>query len=53
MELKGDVSQTENLKEAIENSIRDVMKLRGGVEFVPKGTILEGEKKIEDQRTWD
>ena len=53
MELKGNISQTENLKEAIEKSIRDVMKLRGGVEFVPKGTIPEGEKKIEDQRTWD
>jgi phenylacetate-CoA ligase len=53
MELKGDISQTENLKEAIENSIRDVMKLRGSVELVLRGTIPEGAKKIEDQRTWD
>ena len=53
MELKEEVSQIEKLKEEIEKSIRDVMKLRGDVEFVPRGTIPEGAKKIEDQRTWD
>ena len=53
IELKGEVLQTEKLKEEIENSIRDVMKLRGDVQFTPKGTIPEGAKKIEDQRTWE
>jgi len=52
-ELKEDVPQPETLKEEIEKSIRDVMKVRGDVEFVAKGTIPEGAKKIEDQRTWE
>ena len=53
IELKEEVSQPEKLKEEIEQSIRDVMKIRGDVQFVPKGTIPEGAKKIEDQRTWE
>ena len=53
IELKEEIPQPEKLKEEMEKSIRDVMKVRGGVQFVPKGTIQEGAKKIEDQRTWD
>jgi len=53
IELKEEVSQPERLKEEIERSIRDVMKVRGEVQFVLKGSIPEGAKKIEDQRTWD
>ncbi len=53
VELKEDVSQPEKLKSGIEQSIRDVMKLRGDVQFVSRGTIPEGAKKIEDLRTWD
>jgi phenylacetate-CoA ligase len=53
IELKEEVSQPEKLKEEIEKSIRDVMKVRGDVQFVTKGTIPEGAKKIEDQRTWE
>jgi phenylacetate-CoA ligase len=53
IELKEEVSQLEKLKQEIEQSIRDVMKIRGDVQFVPKGTVPEGAKKIEDQRTWE
>jgi phenylacetate-CoA ligase len=53
IELKEELSQPEILKEDIEKSIRDVMKVRGNVQFVPKGTIPEGVKKIDDQRTWE
>jgi len=53
IELKEEVSQPEKLGREIEQSIRDVMKIRGDVEFVPKGVIPEGSKKIEDQRTWE
>jgi phenylacetate-CoA ligase len=53
IELKEEMPQLEKLKEEIEKSIRDVMKVRGDVQFVPKGTIPEGAKKIEDQRTWE
>jgi phenylacetate-CoA ligase len=53
IELKEERSQPEKLKEEIEKSIRDVTKVRGEVQFVPRGTIPEGTKKIEDQRTWE
>jgi len=53
IELKEEIPQPQKLKEEIEKSIRDVMKVRGDAQFVPKGTIPEGAKKIEDQRTWD
>jgi len=53
IELKEEVSQIDKLQEAMERSIRDVMKLRAGVQFLPKGTIPEGAKTIEDQRTWE
>jgi phenylacetate-CoA ligase len=53
IEFKEEVSQPEKLKQEIEQSIRDVMKVRGDVQLVQKGTIPEGAKKIEDQRTWE
>jgi phenylacetate-CoA ligase len=53
IELKEEISQPEKLKEEIERSVRDVMKVRGEVQFVPRGTIPEGVKKIEDQRKWE
>ncbi len=53
VELREEISPSEGLKEEIEKSIRDVMKVRGEVQFVPKGTIPDGAKKIDDQRTWD
>jgi len=53
VELKEETLQPEKLKEEIEKSIRDVMKVRGDVQFVPKGTIPDGAKKIADQRTWE
>lgn len=43
----------ESLKGEIERSVREVMKLRAEVRFVPTGTLPEGAKKIEDRRTWD
>ncbi len=53
IELKEETPCSEMLKEEIERSIRDVMKVRGDVRFVPKGTLQEGAKRIEDQRIWD
>jgi phenylacetate-CoA ligase len=53
VELKGETSPPEKFKEEIERSIRDIMKVRGEVQFVPRGTIPEGAKKIDDQRTWE
>ena len=53
IELKEEIPQPEKLKEEIERSIRDVMKVRGEVQFVPKGSIPEEARKIEDHRTWE
>src|SRR4030043_1467292 len=53
IELKEEVPQPEKLKQEIEQSIRDVMKIRGDVQFISKGTIPEGAKKIKDERTWE
>jgi phenylacetate-coenzyme A ligase PaaK-like adenylate-forming protein len=53
VELKEKMVPSEKGREEIEKSIREVMKLRGEVKWVPSGIILEGSKKIEDQRTWE
>jgi len=53
IELKKDIPQAQKLEQEIGQSIRDVMKIRGDVQFVPNGTIPEGAKKIEDQRRWE
>ncbi len=42
IQLKEEVSQPQKLKEEIERSVRDVMKVRGNVRFVPKGTVPDG-----------
>ncbi len=41
------------LSEQLKNSMREIMKLRGEVEFVPSGTIPDKVKKIDDRRKWD
>jgi hypothetical protein len=53
IEFKEEAAQRAKLKEEIEKSIRDVMKLRGDVEIVPGGTIPENAKRIDDQRSWE
>ena len=53
VELNEEISRPETLKQEIEKSIRDVMKVRGDVQFIPKGTIPQGAKKIDDQRSWE
>jgi phenylacetate-CoA ligase len=53
IELKEEVSKPEKLKSEIEQSIRDVMKVRGEALFVSKGTIPDKAKKIEDLRSWE
>ncbi len=53
VEPKEGTPQSEKLKGDIERSIREVMKIRSEVQFVSKGMIPEGAKKIEDQRIWE
>ncbi len=53
IEFEEEILQAQELEQEIAQTIRDVMKIRGNVQFVPKGAIREGAKKIEDQRTWE
>ena len=53
VELQGGTPPNDRMKEDVERTIRDVIKLRGEIQFVARGTIPEGARKIEDQRTWD
>ena len=49
----GEGAAPEGAIAALEAAIRDVMKLRGSVDVVPRGTIPDNAKKIDDRRTWD
>lgn len=51
VELKGSVS--EDFIPAVEQTVKDVMKLKGAVRIIEPGTLVEGAKVIEDVRKWD
>lgn len=53
IELKEGETSSEKLKEEIERTLREVLKVRGEVVFIPQGTLPEGVRKIDDQRTWE
>jgi phenylacetate-CoA ligase len=53
VELQEGTLPNDKMKEDVERTIRDVIKLRGEVLFAARGAIPEGARKIEDQRTWD
>jgi phenylacetate-CoA ligase len=40
-------------RQTLEAAIRDVMKLRGGIDVVAAGVIPDNAKKISDERKWD
>ena len=51
VEMKQDLSSS--LKTSIENSIKEVIKLKGLVRQIQPDTLKEGFKIIEDVRKWD
>ena len=54
MTLKCEVAAgDEALERAVQDSIRTVMKVRGGVEFVPPGSLPNDGKVIDDVRRFD
>lgn len=42
----------DGLKDRISAAMREILHVRGEVEFVPAGTIPAGAKKIDDKRVW-
>ena len=53
IELKDDSIEPGPLLEKMREDIREIMRLRGEVVIVPRGTIPADAKKIEDRRNWD
>jgi len=53
VELKEDVSERRLLRTGIERELEEMLALKGVVRVVPRGTLPDHHKKIEDQRKWD
>ena len=53
VEMKEASSSTDMLCARIERDIKDILTIKGSVQVVPRGTIPDLHKKIEDKRTWD
>jgi len=53
VELKEETSRPEILRGRIERDIKDLLTIKGIVQIVPRGTIPDLHKKIEDRRTWE
>jgi len=53
VELSDEGLDRDSLENKLKEDIREMMRLRGEVRFVPAGTIPEEEKRIVDKRVWD
>ncbi len=52
VELKEETAETGVICACMERDIKDNLTVRGGVRIVPRGTIPDFHKKIDDRRTW-
>ena len=52
IELRDEVIDEDRLRTHLEHTIKESVKIRGKVEFLPHGSIPEGAKTIEDRRQW-
>jgi phenylacetate-coenzyme A ligase PaaK-like adenylate-forming protein len=53
VEVKEDISETLSLQRRMEREIEEMLGVRGSVQIVPRGTLPDRHRKIEDQRKWD
>jgi phenylacetate-CoA ligase len=53
VELKEDISETLPLQRRMEREIEEMLGVRGSVQIVPRGTLPDRHRKIEDQRQWE
>ncbi|RPH85907.1 MAG: hypothetical protein EHM75_09080 [Desulfobacteraceae bacterium] len=53
IELSDASIDSKPLAEKMRGDIREIMRLRGEVVIVPRGTIPDDAKKIEDRRNWE
>jgi phenylacetate-CoA ligase len=52
IELETERIDRKSLKVRLEDAVQETLKLRGKIEFIPKGSIPEEAKTIEDRRDW-
>jgi phenylacetate-CoA ligase len=53
VELKEDIPEAPSLQRRMEREIEEMMGARGSVQMVPRGTLPDGHRKIDDQRKWE
>jgi phenylacetate-CoA ligase len=53
VELKQDISETLSMQRRMEREIEEMLGVRGSVQIVPRGTLPDRHRKIEDQRKWE
>ena len=53
VELKEEGPDSGMMRARIERDIKDILTIKGVVQVVPRGTIPDLHKKIEDRRTWE
>jgi phenylacetate-CoA ligase len=52
-ELAGPCRDPKKLTEDLKKTIQDILRLRGEVQLLNKGSLPKGAKKIEDKRVWE
>ena len=53
VELVEETDRSELIRGRIERDIKDILAVKGAVQIVPRGTLPDLHKKIEDKRTWE
>ena len=53
IELKEEAADKINLKREVEKEVQEILKVKGEVEFVQRGSIPDRAKKIDDRRIWE
>ena len=53
VELKSAEVDLESLKQEMEKTIQDILRVRGELVVVPRGSLAPDRKIIDDRRTWD
>jgi len=53
VELKEDIPHPNVLRSRLERDIKDMLTIKGLVKIVPRGTIPDFFKKIDDRRSWE
>jgi phenylacetate-CoA ligase len=52
VELAAPIGDPASLAARLADALREAVKVRGEIRFVPAGTIAEGAKRVDDRRVW-